>query len=409
MLRIRAGRVEPVTAPSITDGAVLVVGSRIAAIGPDAAVAHPSEAEALAFPDATLVPGLVNCHTHLELTHLAGRNGEAEFANWVRRVRELKDATPNGQFDAAAERGIRDGWTRGVTCVAETGSTGAVMAALARLGGRGVVYQEVFGPDASRCRESMVALEAAIVRLNPLVSDRVRLGLSPHAPYTVSAVLYRSVAELARLERLPLAVHVAESVAETELVRFGTGPFAAHLRDRGIAVAGQGTSPIGYLASLGVLDAGSAGGRAGTLCIHCVHADAGDIRTLQDAGAAIATCPRSNQAHGHGAAPLAAFRAAGLRVGFGTDSVVSVPDLDLWAEAASAGLRGDAALRALTLGAAQTLGWDDEIGSLAVGKAADLAVLETPPAGAVAAPACLLTVVAGRIVHRRDAGTGAPR
>jgi len=399
VLRISAGQLHPVTAPPIENGAVLIDGYRIAAVGPDARVPGPATAQRLAFPDAVLVPGLVNCHTHLELTHLRGENRETRFPDWVQRVRELKDSTSEERFAQSAEQGIRDSWAGGVTCVAETGSTGAVIAALARLGGRGVVYHEVFGPDPATCTDAMVGLEAAIVLLNRFVSDRVRLGVSPHAPYTVSAALYRAVGELARLERLPLAVHLAESAAEAALVRHGAGPFAERLRGRGIAVAPRAVSPVRYLADLGVLGPppGDAGPR--TLCIHCVQVDSADVALLHEVGAAVAVCPRSNLAHGHGRVPLAAFRRAGLCVGLGTDSVVSVPDLDLWAEAAAVGLSGGAALRALTWEGAQTLGWESAIGSLEVGKAADLAVFRSiPPAGEA-----LLTVVAGQIVHRRGA------
>ena len=393
MLRIRASGVWPVTAPPIVDGAVLVDGDRIAALGPHAAVPVPFGAEVMEFPDAVLVPGLVNCHTHLELTHLAGRNGEREFARWLGRVREMKDASTPEQFAAAAEQGVRDGWARGVTCVAETGSTGAVIAALARLGGRGIVYQEVFGPDPAARDASLRDLEAAIVRLNPFVSDRVRLGVSPHSPYTVSGPLFRAVAELARLERLPLAVHLAESPAEAELVRHGTGPFAARLRARGIAVEARGVSPVRYLADLDVLP--SADRHRPTLCIHCVQVDDDDIRLLREHGASVAACPRSNRAHGHGESPVAALRAAGVPLGLGTDSVVSVPDLDLWAEADAAGLGWAEALRLLTIEGARALAWDDSIGSLEVGKEADLAVFPSLPSAS-----SLLTVVAGRIVHR---------
>jgi 5-methylthioadenosine/S-adenosylhomocysteine deaminase len=127
---------------------------------------------------------------------------------------------------------------------------------------------------------------------------------------------------------------------------------------------------------------------------------------LAAAGAAIAHCPRSNRAHGHGAAPFAAFRAAGLEVGLGTDSVVSVGELDLWAEAEAAGLAGEEALRAVTLDGARALGWEEEIGSLEIGKAADLAVLAAlPPAESFRdRPIALLTVLAGRIVHALDSG-----
>jgi 5-methylthioadenosine/S-adenosylhomocysteine deaminase len=393
VLRIRAPGVWPVTAPPIVDGAVLVAGDRIAAVGPHAAVPVPPGAELIELRDGVLVPGLVNCHTHLELTHLAGRNGEREFARWLGRVREMKEASTAEQFAAAAEQGIRDGWARGVTCVAETGSTGAVIAALARLGGRGTVYHEVFGPDPAVCAEALRELAAAIGRLAPFVSDRVRLGLSPHSPYTVSAPLFRAVAELARVERLPVAVHLAESPAESELVRHGTGPFAARLRARGIAVEARGVSPVRYVTDLGVLL--TADCDLPTLCIHCVQVDADDIRLLRERGAGVAACPRSNRAHGHGDAPVAALRAAGVPLGLGTDSVVSVPDLDLWAEADAAGLGWAEALRLLTIEGARALAWDDCIGSLEVGKAADLAVFASVPS-----VSSVLTVVAGRVVHR---------
>ena len=393
MLRIRAGRVHPVTAPPIEDGAVLVDDAgRIAAVGPHSQVRTPPRAEPLEFPDGVLVPGLVNCHTHLELTHLGGRNAERNFTTWIRRIRELKEATPPEAFYEAAVAGVQDCWARGVTCVAETGSTGAVMRALRDLGGRGIVYQEVFGPDPAKLGASLADLEAAVLHLRPLVTSQLALGVSPHAPYTVSAPLYEAVAAFARRERLPIAVHLAESPEETLLVRDGTGPFADALRARGIAIEPRNCSPVAYLVQRGVV-------RRGTLCVHCVQVDADDVRMLAGARASIAYCRRSNQAHGHGAAPLTTFRVAGLRVGLGTDSVVSVGDLDMWAEAEAAGLAGDEALRMLTLEGARALGWEQEIGSLEVGKAADVAVLTARPPDR---PTALLTVLAGRVVHALD-------
>src|SRR5439155_1581275 len=263
----------------------------------DRAVPAPANAQRLAFPEGALVPGLVNCHTHLELTHLAGKNAEREFAPWIRAIRALKDATTPEQFSRSAEQGVRDCWAAGVTCVAGTGSSGA-------------------------------------------------------------------------------------------------GPFAEALWSRDIAVERQDCSPVQYLERLGVLS-------PDTLCIHCVQVDAEDVRALGRNGAAVAHCPRSNHAHGHGAAPFPAMRAAGLRVGLGTDSAVSVGDVDLLAEARAAGLNGEAALLVLTLEAARALGLENEIGSLQVGKQADLALFPFSPAyrPLPSAPA-LLTVVAGRVVHR---------
>ncbi|HYU91060.1 MAG TPA: amidohydrolase family protein [Gemmatimonadales bacterium] len=396
MLRIRAGSVHPVTAPPIEDGAVLVDDrGAIAAVGPHTLVPTPPGARALEFPQAGLVPGLVNTHTHLELTHLAGNDPEGEFAGWIRALRALKDATTAQEFSQAAEQGVRDAWAAGVTCVADTGSTGAPLEALARLGGRGIYYQEVFGPDPAQCAASMTGLEQAVARLSRLASSHLRLGISPHAPYTVSERLYRAVDDLARGAGLPVAMHLAESRAETQLVREGSGPFADALRARGIQVARVARSPVQYLAQLGVLDRATA-----CLCIHCVQVDQEDVVLLKRAGVSIAHCPRSNRAHGHGTAPLAAFRRAGLRVGLGTDSVVSVGDSSLWAEAAAAGFEGEDALRMLTIEGARALGLEREIGSLEVGKEADLAIF---PSTALSRPlppsTALLTVVAGRVVH----------
>src|SRR2546422_3728429 len=289
MLRIHAGSVHPVTAPPIQDGAVLVDDhGRIAALGPDARVPAPTGIERLEFPQASVVPGLVNCHTHLELTHLAGKNAEREFVQWIRAIRTLKDATPPDEFSRAAEQGVWDCWAAGVTCVADTGSSGAPLEALARLGARGIYYQEVFGPDPAKCAASMEELEQALARLSPLASSHVRVGVSPHAPYTVSEPLYRAVADLARREGWPLAMHLAESHAESELVRAGRGPFADVLRARGIAVSAHHRSPVQYLVQLGVLQRAT-----GWLCIHCVQVDERDIDTLRQAGAAVAHCPRS--------------------------------------------------------------------------------------------------------------------
>ena len=347
------------------------------------------------FPDAELMPGLVNCHTHLELTNLGGgaKHDEPEFLKWIRRIRELKETTSAEAFHEAAVAGIRDCWARGVTCIAETGSTGAVMRALHELRGRGIVFQEVFGPDPAHCSASMAELEVTIRSHRRLATSQLVLGVSPHAPYTVSPQLYEAVAAFARHEKLSIAVHVAESPEETALVREGAGPFAEALRARGIMVQPQHCSPVAYLVQHAVV-------HRGTLCIHCVQVDDSDVTLLRKVGATVAHCPRSNAVHRHGRLPLDLLRAAGVPVGIGTDSVVSVGELDLWAEAETVGLRGDAALRALTIEGARALGWESEIGSLEVGKAADLAVLTAEPPNR---PSAVLTVVSGRIVHQISA------
>src|SRR5581483_8788136 len=223
----------------------------------------------------------------------------------------------------------------------------------------------------------------------------IRVGVSPHAPYSVSDALYTAVASYAREERLPLATHVAESAAESALVREAAGPFADFLRGRGIATEPRAPSPVALLDRTGVL------GRD-ALLIPCVHADAPDVARIAASGAAVATCPRSNRYFGHGTAPVAAFRAAGVRVGIGTDSMASNVTMDLLAETRAAGCGGlSDCWAAASLGGARALGLDGAVGTLEAGKAADLAAFAAPGARGSATlpeavePAASLLVVAG--------------
>ena len=213
----------------------------------------------------------------------------------------------------------------------------------------------------------------------------MRVGVSPHAPYTVSGRLYEATASWAAREQLPLATHLAESAAETELIARGAGSFADAWRGRGIPMPQPlGRTPVEWLECHGVL-----GER--TLCIHLVQVTPGDIGLLARAGASVAHCPLSNRAHGHGIAPLGALLAAGLRVGLGTDSVVSVGTLDLLAEARAAGtladLDADAALALCTIEGARALGLDGDVGSLRPGKWGDCAVIRPPEGVAGLSPA----------------------
>jgi len=395
--------------PPIAGGAVLIgADGRVLEVGPDAAVSRPQGAEGHHWPEAAILPGLVNAHTHLELTGFAGLAEEADFPAWIRRIRGLKAERRSEAFLDAARAGLAACHRAGVTTVADTGDSGAVIQALAEAGGSGVAYHEVFGPHPDQLQESLAGLHRRLAELRPFVSPRVRLGVSPHAPYTVSAPLYAAVARLAEREGLPVAVHLAESEAESELVHEASGPFAEAWTARGIPLPElPGRSPVALLDGLGVLT-------ANTLAIHVVQVGPADVARLARAGAAVAHCPLSNRRHAHGQAPLAAFLEAGLEVGVGTDSEASVGALDLLAEAraarALAGLGALDSLRLVTSGAARALGMAGEVGVLRPGAWGDLAVVsigaaETPRAASEAVlasgPADVReTILGGRTVHR---------
>jgi 5-methylthioadenosine/S-adenosylhomocysteine deaminase len=246
--------------------------------------------------------------------------------------------------------------------------------------------------------------------LGSFAGERVRLGVSPHAPYSVSGPLYAATATWAAAEGLPLATHIAESPAESELLEGGSGAFAEGWRVRGIPLpAPPGRTPVAWLDQHGVLG-------EHTLCIHVVNAGSEDLDRLARTGSAVAHCPRSNAAHGHGRAPLAGLLHRGLRVGLGTDSALSVGTLDLLAEARAArdlgGLDAGRALALCTIEAARALGLDDEIGSLTVGKWGDCVVIRPTSLTASSEPEklalttgpadVLATLVGGRDVYRAD-------
>jgi 5-methylthioadenosine/S-adenosylhomocysteine deaminase len=284
---------------------------------------------------------------------------------------------------------------------------------LAEAGGSGIAFQEVFGPDPDACDAAMAGLESRLDEAARFSGPRVRIGVSPHAPYTVSGPLYRAAAGLAARRGLPLAVHLAESSEEREFVSHGRGPFAEAWARRGIPALtdprqrppGRPVSPVGWLAWHGALG-------PSTLCIHGVQVDAGDVALLAAAGAAMAHCPISNRAHRHGDSPLRAFRAAGIPVGVGTDSDVSVGTPDLFAEArlarAAARLDAPAALRLMTADSARAIGLGATVGRLAPGSWGDVVVLRVRPGDqveeavlAAGAPQVAATWLAGQEVFRR--------
>lgn len=412
-----AAWVLPVSAPPIRDGVVMVSDGTIAAVGPREAVEPPDGARIVELGEVALLPGLVNVHAHPELSLFRGALEDLSFRDWILHLVGLKRAVlGDADYDVAARWTMVEAMRAGITTLAATESSAAGVEALHASGLRGLVYQEVFGPDPGQAEGAMRELRGALDRLRARESDRVRVGISPHAPYTVSDELFRAAALLAREEELPVAIHAAESAPERALVVEGGGDFAPGLRARGIETPPRGRSTIEMLGRLGVLD-------ARPLLIHCVDLDAEDIRRISDAGCAVAHCPVANAKLGHGVAPVPELREAGVRVGLGTDSVGSNNRLDLLEEAriasllqrarkADPGVLSPAELLSLcTIDGARALGWEDRVGTLEPGKEADLCAvsLSAPHVRPVHDPLAalfhaargtdvVLTVVAGREV-----------
>jgi 5-methylthioadenosine/S-adenosylhomocysteine deaminase len=421
-----ARRVMPMASAPIENGAVAVQDSRIVGVGErDSLASKFPEASIEDFGEAAILPGFVNAHSHLELTAMRGflEPEEGDFPAWLKKLTlaRLERMTPDDLY-ISAMCGVVEAARAGVTCVGDASdAASASMRALLDVGLRGIVYQEAFGPDPSDAREKFELLRGKVSKLRELESGRVRVGVSPHAPYTVSATQLELIAEYALDEDLPVMMHAAESEAEAQLMLEGRGPFAEGLKRRGIEWLAPRISSIQYLARHGVL-------RARPLLAHCIRVDEADLRTLKEFDARVAHCPRSNAKLGHGQASLAAFIKHEIKVGLGSDSVASNNTCDLLAEAGFAALlsraRGDTThdgrmmsaeevLLTATLGGARALGLDNHTGALAEGLQADLCIISLDgahqlPVYDVAATLVfassgrdvILTIVAGRELYR---------
>ena len=389
MTAYRARWVLPITQPPIPDGVVSVENGRIRHVG--SMPEHPGE-ELVDLGDVILMPGLVNAHCHLELTVMRGFLEELDFRRWILRLTSAKRAVlSRDELLDSARAGLEEGIAAGITTYADTCDSGVVIDAMREYGVRGIMYQELFGPDPHQCAASIGDLSAKLEGLRARTSDLVRVGISPHAPYTVSDDLFRAAAALADRERLPMAIHIAESELESRLIVEGKGAFADGLRARGIEIGPRGRSPVAMLDDLGVLE-------QRPLLIHCVRVDADDLDRVAERKAPVVHCPISNAKLGHGIAPLLETLAAGIEVGVGSDSMASNNRMNLLEEARAAllmqrarvgtheALSATDVLDLATMGGACALGLANEIGSLEVGKSADLAAFEIGGAGPVYDP-----------------------
>jgi cytosine/adenosine deaminase-related metal-dependent hydrolase len=363
---LSADWVVPVEGAPIADGAVAIADDGlIAAVGTRAELGSDVH-----YPEAVILPGFVNAHTHLEYDVYVGFGDGLGFAEWIGLHVQRKQRIDLEDMEAIARLGALGCLRSGTTTVGDCSFSGAAATACADLGLRGTVFLEVFGETDEPIRERFEPMRD---RIGDALSGDVRLGISPHAPYTCTVELYRACAELG----LPVATHLAESEAETEFLRTGGGAWQSFAE---MLVPPPGTTGIRALAEAGLLD-------SNMVAAHCVKADEEEIALLAEHDVAVAHCPRSNAILGCGVAPLHELREAGIRVCIATDSPASTPSFDMFDEMRAALLAARAregrpealtaadALELATLGGARALGLEDSLGSLAPGKQADLTVL----------------------------------
>ncbi|MDL2275581.1 amidohydrolase [Desulfosarcina sp. OttesenSCG-928-G10] len=356
--------------PMISRGAVAVCGDVIAAVGPADNFAGVHATEILDADGGIILPGLVNTHTHLPMTLFRGLADDLPLETWLNDhifPAEARFITPEtvrwGTLLACAEMILS-----GTTCCCDGYFyEDTVAAAVADAGMRGVLGQAVIGFPAPGVSDPKTGIDHAVnyIRQWQGRSPRIHPSILCHAPYTCDDDTLKTAKAMANDLGVLFHIHVAETRFE---------------RDQSIKQKGE--SPVRHLARLGVLD-------ANTLLIHCVWLDEADMDCVRQHGAAVAHCPESNMKLASGVAPIPDLLSRGVCVGLGTDGCASNNDLDLFAEMDMAAklhkvhrldptvMDAATVLKMATIDGASAIGMADRIGSLEVGKQADIIVVDT--------------------------------
>ena len=412
-----AEHIIPVTQPPIDDGAVLVRDGRIVEIGGAQRMKsrYPEE-EVRDFGRAAIMPGFVDCHTHLEYTVLRGIVHDVPYAEWLAHEHAKADMmTRDDRYDSALLGGM-EMLSGGVTTVADFTGTGASREAVRDLGLRSVIYRSVGVPEKSKVDSTIAeAVEEIRAWRQDSDSNLTRIGIAPKALHACHPTVFSKVNQVAEEMDLPVAMHVAGS---TPLSVRGIDAGDDSLTDRPMWLP-TGVTPVNYALNWDAFRSKD------VLAVHCVHVDDDDIAKLKEYDVAIAVCTRCNAQLGMGLAPLQQFLQAGIRIGLGTDSPAATDTSDMFTEMRLATLihravdRSDflsasTMLELATIGGARALRMDDEIGSLEPGKRADVIAVDlsgsrqTPlvdPVTAVvtgaAAADVVFTMVEGSVLYER--------
>ncbi len=388
MLRYRAAWVLPIAQPPVRDGWVEVVRGRV--VGVSGASSRSPDARDVELGEVAILPGLVNAHTHLELSHMRGAVTPSDtFVSWIRQVVALRREQADPSADcilSGVDEGIKEAVACGTAVVGDISNTLVTCGPLIRSALAGVVFYELIR---FRAESAAMAVEEARVRIAAIGSDDVRASLAAHAPYSVSPEMLKAIAgegdqgvisadEDANDCATPFSVHLSESAEEVEFVRSASGPWKTFLEDMGSwdsSFAAPAVSPVEYLDRLGVLG-------PHTLAVHGVQMSSADLARLAKRGSTLVTCPRSNARTGAGVPPIGRFYESGVRVAVGTDSLASTPDLNVFSElAAMRALAPEVPaasfIESATRNGAVALGFDD-FGTIATGQRARLLAVDIP-------------------------------
>lgn len=418
----------PITSEPIQNGAVLVRNGKIRDVGKvDMLKLRYPDEEIKDFGLAALLPGLVDLHTHLENSVMRGIVHDVPYSTWLMSVLEKSQKLEIDDWYDSAILGGLEALSSGITCVADITTTGAACSATQKLGMRSVIYREVGAMDKRRINYAMKQADADIKSWKEEADpERITIGIAPAALYACHPAMFKKVSEYATKNDMPVALHLAGSLEEFNFIKYGSSVLSVHGMDqkRGYVETPPwlptGVTPVRYALNWGAFDSDN------VLAIHCVHVEDEDIEKLKENDVAVAVCPRCNAQLGMGVAPVTEFLRANLRTGLGTDSPVATDSTDILMEmrigllvqrAVNVGEFLDSAtmLEMATMGGARALQLDDKIGSLDIGKCADMIAVDlsgshqmpmTDPVSAVvnncSGADVLMSMVDGAIRYEKD-------
>ncbi|OGT99745.1 MAG: metal-dependent hydrolase [Geobacteraceae bacterium GWB2_52_12] len=370
-------------APPLCGGALLVNNGRIIDTGPLTLLRSRYSVPVIDYPGCALLPGFVNAHTHLELTHFpswklhsAADYSPRRFTDWIIQLIKISRGLSADDYPPSVREGIRMCLESGTTAIGEV-LTNPALAGLynhSQLAGR--LYFELLGQEAGHFAGKLAAATSAAA----LQADdqMILAGLSPHSPYTIAQEHFAAIRDVSASRTLPLAIHVSESRSESEFMFDGSGDFASSFYPFAGWQSFLGNPP--RCSSTELLDRHGLLTPA-TVAVHCVHVSVADTEIIRKRGVHIALCPRSNEILDVGRAPVALFKKFGIPLALGTDSLASNNSLSLWDELRFAletfpnDLSEMDLLRMATIGGASALGIATRCGSLEVGKRANFQVV----------------------------------
>jgi cytosine/adenosine deaminase-related metal-dependent hydrolase len=379
---VAASYLLPVSAPPVEGGALVADKGRIVAVGSLSHLRALYSAPVQEFPGCVIMPGFVNAHSHLELTHFPSwkiRKGidysPRTYVDWVIQVIKINRGLTHSEKELSLHEGIRISLESGTTAIGDIVCDVTSLPVYGKSVLSGRVYLEAIGQDPMRCNSLLEKLKSELLRLtgSPMLP-----GLSPHAPHTLSEEFFKEVAGFAAGHSIPMSIHVAESREEMDFLFDSTGKIADLLYPQvgwqDYIPAPRKATPVEYLDSLGILD-------HSPTAVHCVHVTAADVEILKRRGVRVVLCPRSNDKLDVGKAPAYLFKKAGITLALGTDSLASNDSLSMQDEMTFVAQNFEGVftpgeiLRMATLGGAEAIHMDHETGSLEEGKMADFLVM----------------------------------